>query len=923
MTEPPCTVNSSRRRFTVENLVSFYRSGTSYEVVSDGICITGLRNVSLESYIDAQPLFCSLQHKQPCINCASLLMVARMILKDGFVPLHTAFKKAFPDITYRSESAKQRLLRIPLVALRVGMPNSGQSIVYLCEYTPNVNYRHFVTLLSASQSAQKCPLTKEKLKDIMSVAQSDRERECIRYTAFVTSGLSATAARKQFGFDNMTTRSQRFEDAINEIRATREAIDSLCKIQEKVALAEYGIYISSDSEDMTDGEETSLTDIDSSENERCNPKVVAVEDAIKMATAAKFNWFEIAQETEHRNEAICFESLCSALPQKEQELLIESHSAYLCIEKSDLPEQQHTVDAFNGLIVSESEEDNPDINLSTQLSEETKLMLKKRIASIRRRNRRLHAKTVSQKRYLQKKQSKRVKTIITTYPNIGKEIESFVESRSVGADAWRRTGVFTFDGNKPIKDKVTFSKIKDHLEEKYKRKFAYGTIVELCVARNRRRKSAKRYKGVANVTCRRARKGFQLRYNPDNHWSAAFYQILNYLQYKDGKNILNLNWDDAAGFRLDSLTTHRLHRSPVVKGKEILSTFTDFVNSYPSILQTTCYNFSATETTGEVCAGVVKGAGVYPKNPIQHACDLEMLQEMSELQPAFLNPSTSQPKLIECVRVDGASDEGPSHLEVQYLWTLRHIERPTFVTLVTARNSGASHLNRVELQNGCLALAHANLFIPSNLHGTCFDPKTGRLDSERLKKNMDAATEIYISRANGAPCNGTKIHLYRGADSSKLQEIRTHLSVFLKGSKKDKLCVKEDNPEVWAHFERVWSVRERHMLKGVPQQYAFYLKCCMQSTCCHPLCKQTRAGSLEMTSWFPGGPSLDTLPLPTPDPKRPWGGACIKCEGKCNGHFLEPALAVKNSVFPQMMKPPSTICVRLWENQTYGAEIQN
>ncbi len=38
---------------------------------------------------------------------------------------------------------------------------------------------------------------------------------------------------------------------------------------------------------------------------------------------------------------------------------------------------------------------------------------------------------------------------------------------------------------------------------------------------------------------------------------------------------------------------------------------------------------------------------------------------------------------------------------------------------INNQNSGSSYLNRVELQNGCLTLAHANLFIPSTLgkHG--------------------------------------------------------------------------------------------------------------------------------------------------------------------------------------------------------------
>ena len=39
----------------------------------------------------------------------------------------------------------------------------------------------------------------------------------------------------------------------------------------------------------------------------------------------------------------------------------------------------------------------------------------------------------------------------------------------------------------------------------------------------------------------------------------------------------------------------------------------------------------------------------------------------------FTNMSSGAPKQIECVRVDGASDEGPGHEEVQYWWTLRHI----------------------------------------------------------------------------------------------------------------------------------------------------------------------------------------------------------------------------------------------------------
>ena len=78
-----------------------------------------------------------------------------------------------------------------------------------------------------------------------------------------------------------------------------------------------------------------------------------------------------------------------------------------------------------------------------------------------------------------------------------------------------------------------------------------------------------------------------MKLNPDTHWSNVLYRLLNVLQLTDGSNILFVNRDDASGFRLDTLTTHHQFQNPVVKGKETLTTYTDYVNRYPSVLQTT------------------------------------------------------------------------------------------------------------------------------------------------------------------------------------------------------------------------------------------------------------------------------------------------------------------------------------------------
>ena len=436
------------------------------------------------------------------------------------------------------------------------------------------------------------------------------------------------------------------------------------------------------------------------------------------------------------------------------------------------------------------------------------------------------------------------------------------------------------------------------MEDKYHRKFSYGTVVELCVARNKRRKAALRYCGVAQVTCRRARKGFILKYNPDVHWSSAFYRILNKLQYTDGRNIVNLNRDDASGFRLDTMATHRLHKTPAVK--DVLTTHTDYVNKYPSTLQTT-------ETTGELCVGVVNASGVFPKNPAQHSSDIEMLESVKELKLAFFNPTNEARKFIECIRVDGASDEGPSHTEVQFFWTLRHYTKRYFATLITARSSGCSYMNRVELQNGCLALGHANIFIPSTLCGSNIDTKTGKVDRQRFLENMDKAAYVYINRVDGCPCGETTIHLVKGVDSTGNQELRVQLLQYLKGSKVQKKKPQESDPQTYEFIDRIWQVRNDHMIEDLPPQYVFYLICCFKPGCQHPLYKEFSPTNLPM--WYPDGPPVcaDSLPLPIPDPQRPWGSPdCSSCQEFCHGHFLKPEQALF-STLENMKTPPSAV----------------
>ena len=898
--------------------------------------LSTVSELTLEQYLRARRQHCFNNHKQVCINCTGMLQVANTVLNQGYCSLPCAFKIVSPDVAYNAERARRKLLHMPLVAVRVGQPESGRSMTLLLEYFSRVDYTKMslvINSMAKSTQGNSCSgIEKCTLQALLSMAQSDRERETLRYVVYKASGLTATRARRLYGFERMNSRALRVEESILQMKRIRETVDEMAQIQDKALLSSFGLHYADDSSDSdgncSDSSVEDVTDgcalgIETGPAPSSNLSI-SLESMATLMKQSNYNWFEfqeriVAETGDYERHSVVFGELLSQLEnldfsEHEQSLICQSKEAFDMAEK-DAYEERRVARAINNEIVTDSESDNPDdyVGLSDRLDEKTRILIEKKRKAIQRRAKRTLIKTLAAKRYLSRKVSKRVSRILHDCPNIGEQIETFVKDCSVGADSWRRTGILTFDGNTKLAQKVTYERIRSHLEKHYSRKFSYGSIVELCVARNKRRRSAARYRGVAQVTTRRARKGFTLRYNPDVHWSAALYKGLNDIQLKDGREICLINRDDASGFRLDTLTTCRQYATPAVKGEDIVTTRTDFVNKYTSVLQTTCYNFTSTGTTAELCAGVVKAQGLHEKNPAQHIADLVMLQEQPELRCAFYD-ADGQPKQVDCIRVDGASDEGPVHEEVQFWWTERHYEERKVATLLTSRSSGSSYLNRVELQNGCLSRAHANTFIPSTLAGSCTNPETGAIDQERVNKNMDLAITAYINRVDGCPCGDAKISLFKGANSQKWQEKRKKLLVFLKGSKKQKQALLQEDSDLYFHFENIWKIRNSHMIQGLPCQYIFFLYCCYREDCIHPICQAGKPAS--PARWYPGGPPLTHLPLPIPDESRPWGGeSCKSCKSFCAGHFKPPTPCDVTTInAANLFKPPSVLLKELFHH---------
>ena len=58
---------------------------------------------------------------------------------------------------------------------------------------------------------------------------------------------------------------------------------------------------------------------------------------------------------------------------------------------------------------------------------------------------------------------------------------------------------------------------------------SHGTLVELCVPRNKHSRASLWYKSAANIVSKRACKGFDIKVNPDEKWSNALYKCLDAL----------------------------------------------------------------------------------------------------------------------------------------------------------------------------------------------------------------------------------------------------------------------------------------------------------------------------------------------------------------------------------------------------------
>ena len=366
-------------------------------------------------------------------------------------------------------------------------------------------------------------LSKNEIKSLLAICQSDRKRVCVRYAAYKASGVTATQARKQFGFEQMNQRSKKVEETLKHAQYIRQAIDKLARTKELAVLHALGVDMVESDCDSSSDESTA------DEDEECEPCNLLINRSdsvlclrndlaglVELVKASQFNVIEIVTRLQRTYNEKCISptKICEELTElleldelkldkNETDQLRISCEAYRVDDEVNTVFKERVAGILNGDIVTDSEsEADPDVGskVKSPFEDSVQALIKQKHASIKRQAARSKAKEMEKRKFLNRRVSRKMKGIVKQYPDIGEKIEEFVKSNNVGADQWRRTSVLTFDGNLRNAKKVTYERIRQHLMDVYGRSFSYGTVVQLCIARNRRRRSAARYHGLATLS---------------------------------------------------------------------------------------------------------------------------------------------------------------------------------------------------------------------------------------------------------------------------------------------------------------------------------------------------------------------------------------------------------------------------------------
>ena len=298
---------------------------SDYITLTENIYASKVTGLTLSEYCKARRFHCINNHKK-CSECNSMIHAAIIVLEEGIVTLKHVFTTIFPFVTY---NAKHHLLQMPLVAIRLQYAKE----LYLMEKVDGLDYEKLVKFLNSQmQHTSRGGISREELKKLMLISESERERQCIRYAVFKSSCTTPSEARRKYGFDRMDEKAAQVEACIKQAEEIHREIDELARTQDKAFLESLGIQDDSSSESDGDVE----MEVDSTDKRISLPDIATLHNLL---SASQHNWFEFVERVEcmvddNLNTAGSLEEFFLQIPSLEIEqaklkLTVQSHRAFM------------------------------------------------------------------------------------------------------------------------------------------------------------------------------------------------------------------------------------------------------------------------------------------------------------------------------------------------------------------------------------------------------------------------------------------------------------------------------------------------------------------------------------------------------------------------------------------------------------------
>lgn len=171
---------------------------------------------------------------------------------------------------------------------------------------------------------------------------------------------------------------------------------------------------------------------------------------------------------------------------------------------------------------------------------------------------------------------------------------------------------------------------------------------------------------------------------------------------------------------------------------------------------------------------------------------------------------------------------------------------------------------------------HSYPFSPSNLHGSCLIQTVVKLTRTGWSR-IWWQQHRYILTGWAMPLVGTLL--------LSCFLVRTHLDTsnfkamiwICEGKPNAKVKLAKSEPRfIWFYQECLGHLHQTP--DDSTNAVCFFLKCCLEESCIHPLRYQ-----VKLQPDF----QVSNLPLEVPHPTQYWGNSkCQRCKGVCHGHFV-------------------------------------